>query len=176
MSSPARSRAINSASAVSVCLTNRREIAERDVDFYRAGHLLADRLGGARVPPGRHPGQHPLHHHPGERALTQAIERAGDDHGPARWQVRIDRVGDYLIRSDGEHWSLVWLGGPDQPAPPRERSADVFVAADEASFAQFVIDPTPDRAADLNIDIRGEAEARGRFERLVGAFTRSIPT
>ena len=26
------------------------------------------------------------------RALTQAIERAGDDHGPARWQVRIDRV------------------------------------------------------------------------------------
>ena len=110
------------------------------------------------------------------RALTQAIERAGDDHGPARWQVRIDRVGDYLIRSDGEHWSLVWLGGPDPPAPPREGSADVFVAADEASFAQFVIDPTPDRAADLNIDIRGEAEACGRFERLVGAFTRSIPT
>ena len=32
-SSPARSRAINSASAVSVCWTNRREIAERDIDF-----------------------------------------------------------------------------------------------------------------------------------------------
>ena len=33
MSSPARSRAISSASAVSVCLTNRREIADFDVDF-----------------------------------------------------------------------------------------------------------------------------------------------
>ena len=33
MSSPARSRPINSASAVSVCWTNRREIADRDVDF-----------------------------------------------------------------------------------------------------------------------------------------------
>ena len=33
MSSPAKSRAISSASAVSVCLTNRRDTAERDTDF-----------------------------------------------------------------------------------------------------------------------------------------------
>lgn len=110
------------------------------------------------------------------RALTLAIERAAEDQRPARWQVHIDRVGDYLIRSDGEHWTLVWLDGPDQPASPHEPSAEVFVAADEASFAQFVIDPSLTRAAELNIDIRGNTEALDRFERLAGAFTRSIPT
>ena len=52
----------------------------------------------------------------------------------------------------------------------------MFVAADEASFAQFVIDPTVGRAGEHHIDIRGDTEAVGRFERLVAVFTRSIPT
>jgi hypothetical protein len=87
--------------------------------------------------------------------------------------VHIDRVGDYLIRSDGEPWSLAWLEGPTQSASPPEFTAEVFVAA---SFAQFVIDPTVGRAAEHHIDIRGDTEAVGRFERLVAVFTRSIPT
>jgi hypothetical protein len=39
-----------------------------------------------------------------------------------------------------------------------------------------VIDPTVGRAAEHHIDIRGDTEAVGRFERLVAVFTRSIPT
>ncbi|MGD9697315.1 MAG: winged helix-turn-helix transcriptional regulator [Thermoleophilia bacterium] len=126
---------------------------------------------------------------PGERlhvehllqALIRAIEHTAQDRGPVRWHLRIERVGDYLIRSDGEHWSLVWLGGPDQPAPqdeasPDEGSADVVVTADEASLTRFVLDPTAARAAELTIDIRGDTAARDRFQRLVGTFTRSIPT
>jgi hypothetical protein len=61
-------------------LTNRREIAERDVAFYRAGHLLADRLGGARVPAGRHPGQHPFHHHPREHIIGGEVCVTGQRH------------------------------------------------------------------------------------------------
>jgi hypothetical protein len=36
----------------------------------------------------------------------------------------------------------------------------VFVAADEASFAQFVIDPTVGRAGEHHIDIRGDRSRR----------------
>ena len=47
MSSPVSSRAISSASAVSVCLTNRRETADFDVDF--CAPPLACSLTGSAV-------------------------------------------------------------------------------------------------------------------------------
>ena len=46
----------------------------------RTGHLLTDRLGGARVPAGRHPGQHPLHHHPGEHVIGGEVRVAAQRH------------------------------------------------------------------------------------------------
>jgi hypothetical protein len=45
-----------------------------------AADLLADRLAGAGVAAGGHPGQHPLHHHPGEHVIGGEVRVAGQRH------------------------------------------------------------------------------------------------
>src|SRR5271155_585646 len=44
------------------------------------------------------------------RSVTQAIDLAGDDREPARWNFRLDDA-DSRIESDGRHWALT-AGAP----------------------------------------------------------------
>ena len=65
-SSPDRSAASSSASAVSVAATNRRETADLLVAVAACSTCSPDRLQPDRVAAGREPGQHPAHRHPAQ--------------------------------------------------------------------------------------------------------------
>ena len=74
----------------------------------------------------RHPGE-PLHGEHLLRNAIRAIDRATDDHEPARWHFRLDGA-DYLAESDGRQWSLTAKAPPgagrrhdhrDHPSPDR---------------------------------------------------------
>src|ERR1700733_4115944 len=97
------------------------------------------------------PGE-PLHAEHLLRAVTQAIDRTAD-HDPARWHFRLDG-SDYLIESDGRHWSLA--GG----TPPAR--ADVTITATTESLAAFIF-----ARPDLDLEITGEAGAVQQFRQLI---------
>ena len=99
------------------------------------------------------PGE-PLHAEHLLRAAISAIDRATDDHGPARWHFRLDGA-DYLAESDGRGWSLTAPAAP--PAP-----ADVTITGTSQSLATFIFG-----GPDPGLDITGEAEAVQRFRRLI---------
>jgi DNA-binding HxlR family transcriptional regulator len=101
----------------------------------------------------------PLHVEHLLRAVTQAIDKATDEHEPARWHFRFPD-DDYLVECDGCRWSLA-------TTDPRAR-ADVTVTATVETFVQFVF--APPGSAELDIDITGDPEAVQRFARLVGAL------
>jgi DNA-binding HxlR family transcriptional regulator len=98
----------------------------------------------------------PLHAEHLLRAVTQAIDHGGDNHGPARWHFRVDGA-DYLIESDGHRWSLSTAA----PPPP----ADVTITATTQALAAFIFG-----RPDTGIDIAGEAEPVRRFRELIGTL------
>jgi len=101
----------------------------------------------------------PLHVEHLLRAVTQAIDKATDDHEPARWHFRFPD-DDYFVECDGHRWSLA-------TTDPRAR-ADVTVTATVETFVQFVF--APPGTSEPDIDIAGDSEAVRRFARLVGAL------
>ena len=106
------------------------------------------------------PGE-PVHAEHLLRAAVQAIEHAADDREPARWHFRLDGA-DYLVASDGHHWSLT----ADGPPPP----ADVTVTATTASLmAHIFADPAVD------IDVTGDAEPVHRFRHLIRTAATAVP-
>jgi DNA-binding HxlR family transcriptional regulator len=99
-----------------------------------------------------HPGE-PLHGEHLLRNAIRAIDRATDDHEPARWHFRLDGT-DYLAESDGHQWSLT---AKALPAP-----ADVTITATTQALTALIF-----AGSDAGIDITGEPKAVKRFRRLI---------
>ncbi len=101
------------------------------------------------------PGE-PLHGEHLLRAATQAIDLATDDHAPARWHFRLDGA-DYLVESDGRHWTLT----AKAPPPP----VDVTITATTEALTALIF-----AGSALDIDITGETEPVQRFRQLIGTM------
>lgn len=106
------------------------------------------------------PGE-PLHAEHLLRTATQAIDLAAGDHEPARWHFRLDGA-DYLVESDGRHWSL----SMEVPSVP----ADVAITASTQSLAAFIV-----ARSELGIDITGENEPVQRFRQLMRTLAAVVP-
>jgi DNA-binding HxlR family transcriptional regulator len=104
------------------------------------------------------PGE-PLHAEHLLRAVTQAIDLATEDHGPARWHFRVDGA-DYLVESDGHQWSLA-AKAPSGPA-------DVTITATTQALTGFIFAGS-DHGIDI-IDITGESGPVQRFRQLIGTM------
>jgi len=102
-----------------------------------------------------HPGE-PLHGEHLLRNAIRAIDRATDDHEPARWHFRLDGA-DYLAESDGHQWSLT-TGTPAAPA-------DVTITATTQAFTALIF-----TGSDTGIDITGKPRAVERFQRLISTM------
>ena len=101
------------------------------------------------------PGE-PLHAEHLLRSVVQAIDRAGEDHEPARWHFRVDG-NDYLAESNGREW-LLTAQAPHSPA-------DVTITATATALPALIFAGT-----DQDIDIAGEATQVQRFRHLIGAL------
>jgi DNA-binding HxlR family transcriptional regulator len=100
------------------------------------------------------------------RAIAQVLDHASGDHRAVRWHFRFPDAGDYLLYSDGHRWSLTTTGPMTQP--------DVTVNATAAAWIQYVADPSPQRAADLHIDLHGHADALHHFTQLLRTFPDTV--
>jgi DNA-binding HxlR family transcriptional regulator len=98
----------------------------------------------------------PLHAEHLLRAVTQAIDLATEDHGPARWHFRLDGA-DYLVECDGHQWSLA-ATAPQAPA-------DVTITATTQALTGFIF-----AGSDHGIDITGESGPVQRFRQLIGTM------
>lgn len=103
----------------------------------------------------RHPGE-PLHGEHLLRNAIRAIDRATDDHEPARWHFRLDGA-DYLAESDGRQWSLT------AKAPPAP--ADVTITATTQALTALIF-----AGSDTGIDIAGETGPVQRFRQLISTM------
>ena len=103
----------------------------------------------------RHPGE-PLHGEHLLRNAIRAIDRATDDHQPARWHFRLDGA-DYLAESDGRQWSLT------AQAPPAP--AEVTITATTQALTALIF-----AGSDTGIDITGETRPVQRFRRLISTM------
>ena len=103
----------------------------------------------------RHPGE-PLHGEHLLRNAIRAIDRATDDHEPARWHFRLDGA-DYLAESDGRQWSLT------AKAPPA--LADVTITATTQALTALIF-----AGSDTGIDITGETGPVQRFRQLISTM------
>jgi DNA-binding HxlR family transcriptional regulator len=103
----------------------------------------------------RHPGEQ-LHGEHLLRNAIRAIDRATDDHEPARWHFRLDGA-DYLAESDGRQWSLT------AKAPPAP--ADVTITATTQALTGLIF-----AGSDTGIEITGETEPVQRFRRLISTM------
>jgi DNA-binding HxlR family transcriptional regulator len=103
----------------------------------------------------RHPGE-PLHGEHLLRNAIRAIDRATDDHEPARWHFRLDGA-DYLAESDGRQWSLT------AKAPPAP--ADVTITATTQALTALIF-----TGSDTGIDITGETGPVQRFRQLISTM------
>ncbi len=99
-------------------------------------------------------------------AISLVIDRTGGDRAPARWHIELEDDGDYVIESDGHHWTLTF--GRPQGVP------DVTIRTTTGDLKQFVTDPTPSQGSALGIQITGTAKAVARFHRLVGTFAKAV--
>lgn len=97
------------------------------------------------------------------RALVLFLDRTSTDRARVRWHIRFCDDGDYTIHSDAARWSLA--------AGPPSESAEVTVSAATTSWAEFVSDPTIQRAAELGVEMAGGTAATRRFERLLRTFS-----
>ena len=102
------------------------------------------------------PGE-PLHAEHLLRSVVQAIDRAGDDHEPARWHFRVDGA-DYLAESDGREWLLT------AQAPPAP--ADVTVTATARAIGAMIF-----TGSAHDVDVVGADDAVRRFRHLIGAMS-----
>ena len=100
-----------------------------------------------------HPGE-PLHGEHLLRNAIRAIDRATDDHEPARWHFHLDGA-DYLAESDGQHWSLA----AEAPSAP----ADVTITGTTHALIALIF-----AGSDADIDISGESGPVRRFRQLIG--------
>ena len=100
-----------------------------------------------------HPGE-PLHAEHLLRSAIRAIDRATDDHEPARWHFHLDGA-DYLAESDGQHWSLA----AEAPSAP----ADVTITGTTHALTALIF-----AGSDADIDISGESGPVRRFRQLIG--------
>lgn len=100
------------------------------------------------------------------QAITRVLDRTSQERDPARWHLRFRDVGDYLVESDGQRWSLTM-------AEPHE-TLDVSVTATTATWKQFVLDPTPSRARALGVELSGDPPAIARFERLIRSWREAV--
>ena len=103
----------------------------------------------------------PLHAEHLLRTVTQAIERTGDGHEPARWHFRLDGA-DYLVESNGRQWSLT-------AGPPPER-ADVTITATTQALATFIF-----ARPDLDLDVAGDTKQVRRFRQLIRTVATIVP-
>ena len=103
----------------------------------------------------RHPGE-PLHGEHLLRNAIRAIDRATDDHEPARWHFRLDGA-DYLAESDGRQWSLT------AKAPPAP--ADVTITATTQALTGLIF-----AGSDTGIEITGETGPVQRFRHLISTM------
>ena len=103
----------------------------------------------------RHPGE-PLHGEHLLRNAIRAIDRATDDHEPARWHFRLDGA-DYLAESDGRQWSLT------AKAPPAP--ADVTITATTQALTGLIF-----AGSDTGIEITGDTEPVQRFRQLISTM------
>ena len=103
----------------------------------------------------RHPGE-PLHGEHLLRNAIRAIDRATDDHEPARWHFRLDGA-DYLAESDGRQWSLT------AQAPPAP--AEVTITATTQALTGLIF-----AGSDTSIDITGETRPVQRFRQLISTM------
>ena len=121
----------------------------------RARHRYARLVGAtARLAPA-HPGE-PLHGEHLLRNAIRAIDRATDDHEPARWHFHLDG-SDYLAESDGHQWSLA----AEAPSAP----ADVTITATTQALTALIF-----AGSDADIDITGKPRAVERFRRLISTM------
>jgi len=95
------------------------------------------------------------------RSAIRAVDHASGDREPARWQFRLDGT-DYLVRSDGGHWS-VRTGAPADPA-------DVTITATAQALAVFIFG-----RSEAGVDITGAPGAVERFRRLIGTMATVVP-
>ena len=98
------------------------------------------------------------------RATTQAIDRTADDRAPATWHIALAGDGDYLITSDGEHWSL------STEPPGRPADVTVTVSGTGDAWLRFAADPSRDTAVRTGIDITGAEPDVRRFLSLLRLF------
>jgi len=103
----------------------------------------------------RHPGE-PLHGEHLLRNAIRAIDRATDDHEPARWHFRLDGA-DYVAESDGRQWSLT------AKAPPAP--ADVTITATTQALTGLIF-----AGSDTGIEITGETGPVQRFRHLISTM------
>lgn len=107
------------------------------------------------------PGE-PLHAEHLLRTAVAAIDRAGNDHEPARWHLHLDGE-DYLVRSDGERWTMT----AEAPTAP----ADVTVTGTARALAALIF-----RQSDQDLTLAGNTEPVERFTALIGTLATAVPT
>jgi DNA-binding HxlR family transcriptional regulator len=142
----------------------RREVWYRLTD---AGQELGPAVDGlawwawrhAWVPPD---GSQRLHAEHLLMAFRLVLEHEAGDAAPTRWHLHFTDDGEYTLASDGDHWTVT-SAAPDRPA-------NVTLVATTGSWLSWLLDPTPERADQLGVEITGRAPARRRFERLVRLF------
>ena len=107
------------------------------------------------------PGE-PLHAEHLLRTAVGAIDHAGKDREPARWHLHLDGE-DYLVRSDGERWTLT----AEAPTAP----ADVTVTGTARALAALIF-----RQSDQDLTLAGSTESVKRFTALIGTLATAVPT
>lgn len=98
------------------------------------------------------------------RAITQAIDHTAEDHGPARWHIRLRDGGDYLIAGDGHGWSLT-TEPPYEPA-----DVTVTVQGTTETWMRFAAEPTRENAEQCGVELAGADDEVHRFLRLLRLF------
>ena len=105
------------------------------------------------------PGE-PLHAEHLLRTAVAAIDHAVNDHAPASWHLRLDG-DDYLVRSDGNRWSVVTTA-PTLPA-------DVTVTGTAAALAALIF-----HQSDQDLALAGHPEPVARFRALIGTLATAV--
>lgn len=112
-------------------------------------------------------GRQPLHPEHLLLALRLVLDHESGDRRPATWHLRFLDDGEYTVASDGARWTVT-------SAPP-DGAPDVAVVTTAEAWLAFLLDPRPERADELGVEITGSAPARRRFEQLLGTFVLPSP-
>lgn len=95
-------------------------------------------------------------------ALRVQLEREGVQVGPLEWLVRLLDGGSYVIRNDGNQWTVE----PGEVGDP-----DVLVTATKETWARFLANDPPARSpVPSGIDIAGTSSAVRTFLKALEVF------